>query len=45
VLGRGTTVAGNVFLMQSTPPGSLVNRIDGGVIIKTRETPIGGAGI
>jgi serine O-acetyltransferase len=45
VLGRGTTVAGNVFLMQSTPPGSLVTRIDGGVIVKTRETPIGGAGI
>jgi len=45
VLGRGTTVAGNVFLMQSTPPGSLVTRIDGGVIVKTRETPTGGAGI
>ena len=45
VLGRGTTVAGNVFLMQSTPPGSLVTRIDGGVVVKTRETPIGGAGI
>lgn len=45
VLGRGTTVAGNVFLMKSTPPGSLVNRIDGGVIVKSRETPIGGAGI
>ena len=45
VLGRGTTVAGNVFLMQSTPPGSLVTRIDGGVIVKTRETPMGGAGI
>lgn len=45
VLGRGTTVAGNVFLMHSTPPGSLVTRNDGGVIVKTRETPIGGAGI
>ena len=45
VLGRGTTVAGNVFLMQSTPPGSLVTRVDGGVVVKTRETPIGGVGI
>ena len=45
VLGRGTTVAGNVFLMQSTPPGSLVTRIDGGVTVKTRETPIGRADI
>ena len=45
VLGRGTTVAGNVFLMQSTSPGSLVTRVDGGVSIKTRETPNGGAGI
>ncbi|VGO19966.1 serine O-acetyltransferase [Pontiella sulfatireligans] len=45
VIGHGTVVAGNVFLMQSTPAGSLVTRIDGGVTIKTRETPICGAGI
>lgn len=45
VIGHGTTVAGNVFLTQSTPPGSLVTRIDGGVIVKTRETSMLGAGI
>ena len=26
VIGKGTTIAGNVFLMESTPPGSLVTR-------------------
>ncbi len=45
VIGKGTTVAGNVFLMQSTPPGSLVTRAEGGVSIRTRETHGGGAGI
>jgi len=45
VIGKGTTVAGNVFLMQSTPPGSLVTRADGGVSIRTRETHGQGAGI
>jgi len=37
VIGKGTTVAGNVFLMESTPPGSLVTRADGGVTIRTRK--------
>ena len=45
VIGKGTTVAGNVFLMQSTPPGSLVSRAEGGVVVRTRETSIAGAGI
>ena len=45
VIGQGTTVAGNVFLMQSTPPGSLVTRAEGGVSIRTREIPGSGAGI
>ena len=33
-IGKGTVVAGNVFLMESTPPGSLVVRTDGGVEIR-----------
>lgn len=45
VIGAGTTVAGNVFLMESTPPGSLVTRSDGGVKIRTREVPGHGMGI
>ncbi|MEA2068269.1 MAG: serine O-acetyltransferase EpsC [Verrucomicrobiota bacterium] len=45
VIGTGTTVAGNVFLMQSTPPNSLVTRSEGGVSIRTRETPAEGMGI
>jgi serine O-acetyltransferase len=45
VIGKGTTVAGNVFLMESTPPGSLVTRSDGGVMIRTREVPGHGLGI
>jgi serine O-acetyltransferase len=45
VIGKGTTVAGNVFLMESTPPGSLVTRADGGATIRTRETPTAGMGI
>jgi serine O-acetyltransferase len=45
VIGKGTVVAGNVFLMQSTPPGSLVTRTDSGVTVKTREAPEGGTGI
>ncbi|MCF7818602.1 MAG: hypothetical protein K9M54_12050 [Kiritimatiellales bacterium] len=45
VIGKGTVVAGNVFLMQSTPPGSLVTRADGGVVVRTRETSERGAGI
>lgn len=45
VIGKGTTVAGNVFLMQSTPPGSLVTRADGGVTIRTRAPSENGGGI
>jgi len=45
VIGRDSVVAGNVFLMQSIPPHSLVTRTDSGVVIRTRETPGGGAGI
>lgn len=45
VIGKGTVVAGNVFVLESTPPGSLVTRAEGGVVIRTRTTPIGGAGI
>jgi len=45
VIGRGTTVAGNVFLMKSTPPGSLVTRTEDGVSIRTRETRNNGGGI
>ncbi len=37
VIGRGSVVAGNVFLMQSTPPGSRVTRAEGGVVVRTRE--------
>ncbi len=36
VIGRGTTVAGNVFLLQSTPPDSLVTRSEAGVEVRTR---------
>jgi serine O-acetyltransferase len=45
VIGSGTTVAGNVFLMKSTPPNSLVARAEGGVVIRTRETHGAGGGI
>jgi len=45
VIGRGTTVAGNVFVLNSTPPGSLVTRAEGGVVVRTRETPGLGMGI
>jgi serine O-acetyltransferase len=45
VIGRGTTVAGNVFLLDSTPPGSLVTRAEGGVVIRTREVHGHGLGI
>ncbi|MEE9368344.1 MAG: serine O-acetyltransferase EpsC [Pontiella sp.] len=45
VIGRGTTVAGNVFLMKSTPPESLVTRADDGVQIRTRATQETGGGI
>ncbi len=45
VIGKGTTVAGNVFLMESTPAGSLVTRAEGGVTIRTRQAPSEGMGI
>ncbi len=45
VIGRGTTVAGNVFLLQSTPPGSLVTRSEAGVMVRTREVHGHGQGI
>ena len=45
VIGRGTVVAGNVFLMESTPPGSLVTRAEGGVAIRPRKPGSGGKGI
>jgi len=45
VIGKSSTVAGNVFLMESTPAGSFVSRADGGVTIRTRETPGGGVGV
>lgn len=45
VIGRGTTVAGNVFLIQSTPPNSLVTRPETGVVIRTREVHGHGLGI
>lgn len=45
VIGRDSVVAGNVFLMQSIPPRSLVSRTESGVVVRTRETPGGGAGI
>ena len=45
VIGKGTTVAGNVFLMESTPANSLVTRCDGGVSVRTRSPSTEGGGI
>ena len=45
ILGRGTVVAGNVFLTKSTPPNSLVTRAESGVQIKTRDNSEQGSGI
>jgi serine O-acetyltransferase len=45
VIGRGTTVAGNVFLIESVPPLSLVTRAEGGVVVRTREAHGYGMGI
>jgi len=45
VIGKGTVVAGNVFVLESTPPGSLVTRAEGGVVVRTREAPAASAGI
>lgn len=45
VIGRGTVVAGNVFVLESTPPDSLVTRAEGGIVIRTRRNPTQGEGI
>jgi serine O-acetyltransferase len=45
VIGRGSTVAGNVFLLDSVPPRSLVTRAEGGVMVRTREEHGFGMGI
>ena len=45
VIGKGTVVAGNVFLMKSTPPFSLVTRAESGVLIRSRSDSDKGAGI
>jgi serine O-acetyltransferase len=45
VIGKGSVVAGNVFVLESTPPNSLVTRAEGGVVVRTRGTPTQGAGI
>ncbi len=45
VIGHDSIVAGNVFLMESIPPRSLVTRTESGVVVRTRETHGGGAGI
>jgi serine O-acetyltransferase len=45
IIGQGTTVAGNVFLMKSTPPHSLVTRTEEGISIRTREVHGHGTGI
>ncbi len=37
-LGHNTVVAGNVFLMESTPPNSFVTRAESGVQIRTRSS-------
>lgn len=40
VIGENSTVGGNVFLMQSVPPGSLVTRNPEGISIKNRGTDV-----
>ena len=45
IIGKRTVIAGNVFLMISTPPDSLVTRAENGVQIRTRSTTDIGAGI
>ncbi len=45
VIGKSTVVAGNVFVLESTPPGSLVTRAKGGIVVRTRKTPALGMGI
>jgi serine O-acetyltransferase len=36
VIGRGSTIGGNVFLMHSVPPGSLVIYEDGKMIVRSK---------
>jgi serine O-acetyltransferase len=45
ILGEGTVVAGNVFVLESTPPKSLITRAEGGVVVRTRGAPASGTGI
>jgi len=45
IIGKGTVVAGNVFLMKSTPPGSRVIRAEDGVMVRTRSVYGHGLGI
>lgn len=45
VIGHDSVVAGNVFLMESIPPKSLVTRTESGVTLRTKETPGSGSGI
>ena len=45
IIGKGTVVAGNVFLMKSTPPNSLVTRAESGVLIRSRLDSEKGSGI
>ena len=45
VIGKGTVVAGNVFLMESTPPGSRVIRSEAGVMVRTKQAYGHGLGI
>jgi len=45
VIGKGSVIGGNVFLVKSVPPYSVVTRAESGVTIRTRETPGGGLGI
>jgi len=45
VIGQDSVVAGNVFLTKSVPPGSLVARAEGGVVVRTHKTPDGAVGI
>lgn len=45
VIGQGTVVAGNVFLMQSTPADSRVIRAEDGVMVRTKAVYGHGLGI
>lgn len=45
IIGRGTVVAGNVFLTKSTPPFSRVTRTSDGVMVQIRSAYGNGLGI